>query len=1107
MVTGAAGDWGALRVLPDGTVTFLLTDIEGSTRLWESAPTVMTEVVARHYEILDRAIAAHGGQRPQEQGEGDSVVGVFSDAADAVAAAVEAQRGLAAEPFAGSVSLRVRMALHSGVPAKRDALNYVGAVIIRCARLRACAHGGQIVVSNATAALARDRLDNDVSLVSLGQHRLKDLDVPEHVHQVLAPGLATAFAPLLSLQADKHNLPLQPTPLVGRGDEIAKLSDLLDRERAVTLTGSGGVGKTRLALQVAAEAVDRFEGGAWWVDLAMVTQSDNVAATVLAAVGGVQQAFASALDQLVTVLRPEAAVLVVLDNCEHVADGCASVVDALTTHCAGVTVLSTSREPLGVAGEITWRVASLSLPAGDTEVGLDDVAAYEALTLFWDQALRARPQLTLTNAMVSASVRICQRLDGIPLAIELAAARCRQLSPERIARELEEHYRLVAGSGRTQLPRQRTLETSVDWSHRLLDASEQLVFRRLGVFVGWFPLDAAEGIVSSFGDIDAWSVLDLVTRLADKSLLVVDDETGAGEPRYRMLETVRFFALERARAADELEALRESHATWWSDWITALDVRPYPRPSQASIVDSVYPNLRAALQWFTPTPERASGLVRSLAHWMLSRAHVEDLRSLLIPVARSLHATREPGWRGVAAALSLPALTLGDIDFVIGPVSDALAAAEEEGDEDDVAACLAGLAFVDPSPDTWARLGQCSEQAYDASYLIGRAAFHGLMPGDLREDRDALIGIVAAARQHANLHKQTALPALATVLLGLGEYQAVYRQCDELVVAMDEGGAAPAMRLWALAVDALAALDQGDAIRIEEFKERRNSRMLRGVPRFWAGAWEATIDIASHQLAGTPLDVESLVEVATSPLPSTPWRPGFTVIAQELADRGLAEPLRILIASLAASPLAAGPYHRMQTGAMRARLAHVDGDVVGEEAEWRSLLSLAVEQGARPTAIDALEAIAAGAALTAPARSMRILAAAQSARDSIAYRLRFPREQRRIDDAHAVIADALDPDRLATAQTEGAAMSIDEAAAYAQRTRGPRVRPTLGWESLTPTERNVAGLVAEGATNPDIARKLLMSVNTVKTHLAHIFTKLDINSRAELASLVTRHRD
>ena len=1092
-------------MLPDGTVTFLLTDVEGSTRLWESAPSVMTEVVARHYEILDSAIAAHRGHRPQEQGEGDSVVAVFSDAADAVAAAVEAQRALASEQFAGSVSLRVRMALHSGVSTKRDALNYVGAVIIRCARLRACAHGGQIVVSDATAALARDRVAGDVSFVSLGRHRLKDLDVPEHVHQVVAPGLPTAFAPLRSLQADKHNLPLQSTPLVGRGDDIAKLSQLLDRERAVTLTGSGGVGKTRLALQVAAEAVDRFEGGAWLVDLATVTQSDAVAASVLAAVGGVQQAFASAIEQLVTVLRPEAAVLVVLDNCEHVADGCATVVDALTTQCAGVTVLSTSREPLGVAGEVTWRVASLTLPSGDTAVGLEDVAGYEALTLFWDQALRARPQLTLTDAMVNASVRICQRLDGIPLAIELAAARCRQLSPERIARELEDHYRLVAGSGRTQLPRQRTLETSVDWSHRLLDASEQLVFRRLGVFVGWFPLDAAEGIVSSFGDIDAWSVLDLVTRLADKSLLVVDDETGAGEPRYRMLETVRFFALERARAADELETLRDSHATWWSDWITALDVRPYPRPSQASVIDGVYPNLRAALQWFTPTPERASALARSLAQWMLSRSHVDDLRSVLIPVAKSLHSARKPGWRSVASALSMPAMTMGEIEFMIGPVSDALAAAEEEGNEDDVAACLAGLAFLDPSPDTWARLGQCSEQAYDASYIIGRAAFHGLMPGNLREDRDALIEIVAAARQHANLHRQTALPALATLLFALGEFQAVYRQCDDLVVAMDEGGAAPAMRLWALAVEALAALDQGDASRVEKLKGRRNSRLLRGVPKFWSGAWEATIDIASHQLAATPLDVDSLVEVATSPLPSTPWRPAFTVIAQELADRGLAEPLRILIESLAATTLADRPYHRMQTGAMRARLANVEGDLVAEEAEWRSLLSLAVEQGATPMAIEALEAIALLAALRAPARSIRILAAAQSARDSISYRLRFPREQQCLDDAQAVIAEALGADDVATAHAEGAAMSLEEAAAYVQRTRGPRARPTLGWDSLTPTERDVAALVAEGATNPDIDRKLVMTVNTVKTHLGHIYTKLDINSRAQLAALVTRN--
>ncbi|MEO6374179.1 MAG: LuxR C-terminal-related transcriptional regulator, partial [Acidimicrobiales bacterium] len=720
---------------------------------------------------------------------------------------------------------------------------------------------------------------------------------------------------------------------------------------------------------------------------------------------------------------------------------------------------------------------------------------------------RARPTLTLSDALVDSSVHICQRLDGIALAIELAAARCRQLSPERIARELDDHYRLVAGGGRTQLPRQRTLDASVEWSHRLLDDSEQCVFRRLGAFVGWFPLDAAEGVVSAFGDFDAWSIVELITRLVDKSLLIIDEETNQTEPRYRMLETVRFYALERADAAHELEALREAHAVWWTNWIEALDVRNYIRPEQAAAIDFVYPNLRAALQWLTPIPERAAPLVRSLAQWMVARGQTEDFRTLLTPVATSLHATKHPAWRRTVAWMAPPAMTLGEIDFMLGPVTDALAAAELDDDTDDVASCLAGLAFLDPTAASWARLARFDESTAGAMQILGRSAFHALMAGNLRDECEALLQVVADAKRHTSFHVQAALPSLATVLLAVGDYVAVDRVCHELLDLIDEVGAASAATgLWVITIDAAAAIQRRDTSRIAEIRTRRDSRPLRGVPTFWAGAWDATIDIASHHLAATPLDIDLLVAVATSPFAATLWRPAYTVIAQELADRRLASPLRTLHDALSALPLADAAYHRMQTTAISARIAEVEGDIASEEAEWRSLLTLAIEQGARPMAIEALEAIAIIAADTAPARSARLFAAAQSARDSIGYRFRFPREQQRVDDTHTAIALALTPDATADALAHGQSMSLDEAAAYAQRTRGPRLRPTLGWESLTPTEREVARLVAEGATNPDIGRKLLMSVNTVKTHVGHIYTKLDITSRAQLAIVVAEHR-
>jgi hypothetical protein len=376
-----------------------------------------------------------------------------------------------------------------------------------------------------------------------------------------------------------------------------------------------------------------------------------------------------------------------------------------------------------------------------------------------------------------------------------------------------------------------------------------------------------------------------------------------------------------------------------------------------------------------------------------------------------------------------------------------------------------GLAFLDPTAESWARLADFGKGTHDGTDVFGRGAVRGLMPGNLRDDRDALTEVVADARNWTGSHLQAALSSLATVQLALGDLDGVRRGCNEVLLLIDELGAMAAARLWALAIDSAGALQRFDASRIVEIANRRDSRLLRGVPAFWAGAWDATIDIASHHLAATPLDSDVLVAVAAGPLVATPWRPAYTVIAQELADRRLIAPLRILDATLDAAPLADAPYHRMQRTAIRARIAEVDGDVSAEEAEWRSLLPLAIEQGARPMAIEALEAIAIIAADTAPARSARLFAAAQSARDSIGYRFRFPREQQRVYEAHAAIAAALTADAIADACAHGESMSLDEAASYAQRTRGPRSRPTLGWESLTPTEREVARFVAEGATN------------------------------------------
>lgn len=904
-------------------------------------------------------------------------------------------------------------------------------------------------------------------------------------------------------KVERHNLPAHTTPLIGRKSETTDVAALVRSERVVTLIGSGGVGKTRLAQHVAQEVLGHFDGGAWFVDLATVNDRDSVAAAALAAVGGVQQPFTAVLDQLVTVLRPETALLV-LDNCEHLTDECSRLAETLLQGCPQVAILATSREPLGVRGEVTWRVASLSLPKVDDPVGTADFAVFDALSLFWERARRASPQISITDATVEASARICRRLDGIPLAIEIAAARCRQFSPERIARDLDDHYRLVGG-GRDRMARQRTLEASVEWSHELLDSEEKIAFRRIGVLTSWFPIEAAEGVIVSVADLDRLEVLDLIGRLVDKSLLVIDDESGVGEPHYRMLEAIRFYALARARDAGEIQSLREAHAMWWSNWATEHPITAIPSPAQITEFDHCYANLRAALEWLSREPARAAPLVQSLGPWLVLRGFVEDIRLLAIPVALELHQTRHPSWPTTVGSLALPSIAAGELDFLLGPVDEAFIHAEAADDYATAAACLHGLAFLDQSAKRWKTLADYAARAgLEQQRSFGEMAYHSCVPDDVRTSHDALCALVddepedSAARPYL-------LSSWANTLLIMGEYEQAHRCFRDAITTRASARGEPTVLLWVLATGAAEAMCRNDPSDLDKILHLSRIRSLRGVAAFWAGVWQQTIAIAAHRLRGLPLDVDQLIAVATAPIPPTAWRVGYAAIARELLDRGAVATVQTLLDGLAASDLAQTPYHRLFCTMLRASIAHVEGGRERAEHEWRDLLTLAVEQGARPLAIDALEALASLVAPASPLTAARLLGSAQAERDAIAYRLRFTVEQRRHDDTHALLVSSLGDAEFEQALVEGCSMSLLDARAYAQRTRGQRRRPTFGWESLTPTEQDVARLVAEGATNPEIARMLLMSVNTVKTHLAHTYTKLGIDSRAQLASLVVRH--
>ena len=548
--------------LPTGVVTFIFTDVEGSTRLWEQHPDAMRQAMRRHDELIEATVASNGGVVVRPRGEGDSRFAVFARATDAVASARDIQQALAAELWPTPRPLRVRLALHTG-EADLRAGDYYGSDVNRCARLRAVAYGGQTLLSQATFGLARDALPERVTLRDLGEHRLKDLQRPEHVFELDIVGLPAEFPPLQSLDAFPNNLPIQLTSFVGRDKELKEVGRLLATTHLLTLTGPGGTGKTRLELQLAAEDLEGFADGVWLVELAPVNDPLLVPQAVAGAVGLPQQGGRPASEVLSDFLKPKK-LLLLLDNCEHLIEDCAALASKLLRACPGLKIVTTSREPLGISGETIYRVPSLDLP-DSTELGVTHISEYGAVRLFVERAASAKSSFRLTEGNAASVAQICARLDGIPLAIELAAARVKALSPEQIAKRLDDRFRLLTGGSRTALPRQQTLRALIDWSYELLSDLERVLLRRLSVFVGNWTVEAAEQVC---GDqqaplsLDPSDVLDLLARLVDRSL-VTADETDERETRYRFLETIRQYGRDKLLEGGEAELLRDRHMRYF----------------------------------------------------------------------------------------------------------------------------------------------------------------------------------------------------------------------------------------------------------------------------------------------------------------------------------------------------------------------------------------------------------------------------------------------------------------------------------------------------------------------------------------------------------------
>ena len=578
---------------PSGTVTFLFTDIEGSTQLWEHHPDAMKFAQDRHESILRQAVASHGGYAYKMIGDAFQVA--FETAPRALVAALEAQRALHAEPWHETGPLRVRMALHTGVTEERDD-DYVGPVLNRVARLLGAGYGGQVLLTQPVYDLVRDDLPFDAGLRDLGEHRLKDLVRPEHIYQLTAPGLQSDFPPLKTLDNFPHNLPLQVTSFVGREKEMAEVKRLLWDARLVTLTGPGGTGKSRLSLQIAADFLELYPDGAWLVELAPLADPALLPLTV-AKIFGIRESSGHSILSLLTDHLRTRELLLILDNCEHLVEACAQFVDTLLKACPHILVLASSREVLGIAGEASFRVPSLSTPDARRMPPFETLTQYEAVRLFIERAEMALPGFVVTKENAPAIAQICYRLDGIPLAIELAAARVQVLRVEQIASRLDNRFRLLTGGSRTALPRHQTLRSLIDWSYDLLTPAERALLGRLSVFAGGWTLEAAEAICIGEG-IEPEEILDLQIQLVNKSL-VNSDRAQNVEARYHLLETIRQYARDKLLEAGGGERIRAQHLEFFLK--LAEKAEPGLRgPDQVRLLDMLekeLDNLRAALEW------------------------------------------------------------------------------------------------------------------------------------------------------------------------------------------------------------------------------------------------------------------------------------------------------------------------------------------------------------------------------------------------------------------------------------------------------------------------------------------------------------------------------
>jgi predicted ATPase/class 3 adenylate cyclase/DNA-binding CsgD family transcriptional regulator len=1037
---------------PTGTVTLLFTDIEGSTRLLLQLGDYYADVLAECRQLLRAVFQQWNGHEVDTQG--DSFFVVFARAADAIAAVVAMQRALAAHAWPEGVAVRVRMGLHTGEP-QLSAENYVGLDVHHAARIMSVGHGGQVLLSQTTSELVKQHLPGGVSVRDLGEHRLKDLQRSTHLYQLVMTGLPADFPPLKSLNNRPNNLPLQLTPLIGREQEVATALTFLQREqvRLLTLTGPGGTGKTRLALQVAAELSKTFSEGVYFVNLAPLSDPALVIPTIAQTLDLKESAGQSLLSLLKVSLHGKQ-VLLLLDNFEHVMDAAVSVAELLAA-CLLLKVLVTSRAALHLRGEQEFAVPPLAVPDPTHLPDLGTLAQYEAVALFLQRAQAVKPEFQVTNANAQAVAEICVRLDGLPLAIELAAARIKVLPPQALLSRLDQRLAVLTGGARDAPARQQTLRNTIAWSYQLLNASEQRLFQRLSVFAGGCTLEAIEAVCTAFdADTASGEVLEGVASLVDKSLLQQTEQEG-DDPRLLMLETIREYGLECLTATGEAEATRQAHAAYYLQ--LAERAEPELRGTQQALwlerLEREYENLRAAMECFLERAgtregkeqgEPALRLCVALAFFWRMGGYLREGRAWL---SRALAASEE-----VVSSLRARGL------FYAGVLAH-----YQDSNEQAEVLCGESLALYRELGDTGG-MAISLDVMGDIAWRKGDyATAHPLF-----EEAETLFKEASDTWERADV-----LGSLVRLFTAQGEYSRA-RELGEECLALYIADGDQQRIGWCLQLLAwVHFLSQGDQAKARALAEE---------------------SLVLLQEAGS----KEFLAYVLGLLAQMHLLQGEQILARELAEESVATLKEV-----------GSRFFLAQSLVYLARVVFFQSDDVAARALYEESLTVAGEIGARQLIASGLEGLAdVVAAQRMPAWAALLWGAAEALRDTIGtplppvYRADY---ERSVSAARAQLGEKA----FAAAWAEGRTMTPDQALAargqalgsssssIGERMSGAPSTSTVPYpDGLTSREVEVLRLVAQGLTDAQIAEQLIISPRTVNSHLTSIYGKVGVSSRS-----------